>query len=441
MPEELPTADSLPVLDSALELSRDPFHFMEQAAESHGPVFRVSIPGLSMVCYTDADLVKRVLVDEADRYRKGSREVEQLGSVLGDGLVTARGETWERGRKHVQPAFYPDRITKYAAEMRKHASTMVDGWDDGDRINIYEASTDFALSVIASTMFGVDDVERMDVIADAAEAITGRYEPTGLPVDIPIWIPTPANTRFRRATSELDAVVEEIIRQRRANGIPENPDDDADLCTALLAGGDAESLSDEEVRDHLLTMLFAGHETTAIALTYTLALLAQHPNEQQRVREEVRDVEQFSMQMALPRTERAIREALRLYPPVYALFRETVEPDTVAGYDIPAGTRVILPQWVIHRSRWYYDEPWAFRPDRWSDGIEESLPEFAYFPFGGGKRQCIGRRFAFEELRIAVATILRTVRLESISETNLEPRAALTCRPDGPVWLRVSERE
>lgn len=440
MSENIPTTDRFPVLGSALELRTDPFQFMEEAAETHGPVCRVSIPGLSMVCYTDAELVKRVLVDESNRYRKGSREIEQLSGLLGDGLVTARGEAWERGRKHVQPAFYPNRIAEYAVEMRKHAESMVHKWDDGERIDIYNAATEFALSVTASTMFGVETVEQADVISNAADAITSRYDPTGVPIDLPMWIPTPANTRFRRATSELDDVIEELIRQRRADGIPDDPSDDADLCTALLSAGESESLSDTEIQDHLITMLFAGHETTAIALTYTLGLLARHEDAQQRVHEEVTDETQFSVQKELPWTERVIKESLRLYPPVYMLFRETTEPDTVAGYQIPAGTRVVLPSWAIHRSKRYYEEPKSFRPERWSDEMEASLPEFAYFPFGGGKRQCIGRQFALAELKVAVATILKAVRLVPTPEMQLDPKPALTCRPDGPIWINMNRR-
>ncbi len=205
----------------------------------------------------------------------------------------------------------------------------------------------------------------------------------------------------------------------------------------LVSAGEAGALSDDEIRDHLVTMLFAGHETTAIALTYALGLLATHPDEQERVLEEVRGPDELSARTALPHTDRVVRETLRLYPPAYMLHRQTTAKDTVAGYEVPAETRVVLPAWAIHRSDRYYDDPGAFRPVRWSPEMREALPEYAYFPFGGGKRQCVGRRFALLELRLAIATILRSVRLEATPATELTPTAALTARPDGPVWVRI----
>lgn len=435
MAGNVPTTDRLPLLGSALEVRRDPFRFMEEAPKTHGPVFRVSIPGLSFVCYADADLVERALVDRADRYRKDPRELDVLGELLGDGLLTSHGDTWERGREHVQPAFYPGRLEAYAQVMLERSRRLVEGWTDGERIDVHEAATRLTLSIVAKTMFGVDDVEETGVIADAATAIASRFEPSSVPMELPLWVPTPANRRYRRAIDELDDVVEAILRRRRSGdaGDGERPD----LCSALLSAGEAGSITDREVRDHLVTMLLAGHETTAIALTYTLGLLATHPDELDRVRAEVREPADLTPGTDLPRTDRAIREALRLYPPAYMLHRRTVEPDTVAGYEVPADTRVVLPQWSIHRSDRYYDDPLAFRPERFEPERRHDRPAFAYFPFGGGERQCIGRRFALLELRLAVATILRSVRLEATPETELTPTPALTCRPDGPVWLRV----
>ncbi len=437
MSDAIPTASRLPILGSALEIGRDPFRFLEEAPKRYGPVFRVSIPGLSCVCYADAALVERVLVEETERYRKDPHELDLLGELLGDGLLTAHGERWEQGREHVQPAFYPGRLVEYAEDMLEQTQYLVDGWEDGQRIDCYDAATQLTLSIVATTMFGVDDVGETDVIAEASDAITSRFAPSSVPMEIPLWVPTPTNRRYRRATDALDDVVEEILRRRRESADGVAIGDRSDLCSTLLAAGESGVLSDAEIRDHLVTMLFAGHETTAIGMAYTLGLLATHPDEQDRVITEVRTPEELSPQTALPHTDRVIREALRLYPPAYMLFRQTTTTDVVAGYDIPAGTRVALPQWSIHRSDRYYDDPLEFRPDRWDPETGEDRPEFAYFPFGGGQRQCIGRRFALLELRLCLARILRSVRLEPTPETALSPTPALTSRPDGPVWARV----
>ncbi|WP_165875319.1 cytochrome P450 [Natrarchaeobius chitinivorans] len=437
MSETIPTADRLPLLGSALEVGRDPFRFLERAPAEYGPVFRVSIPGLSFVCYTDAELVERVLAAESDRYRKDPRELDLLGDLLGEGLLTARGEIWERGREHVQPAFYPGRLLEYGEEMLDRTGDELERWEDGHRIDVHEAATRLTLSIVATTMFGVEDVEETDAIADAADAITSRFEPSRVPMEIPLWVPTPANRRYRRATDDLDDVIEAILRRRRESGGETDADDRPDLCSALLTAGESGALSDAEIRDHLVTMLLAGHETTAIALTYTLGLLASHPDERERVLEEVRAPAELTPRTELPHTDRAIREALRLYPPTYMLYRETATTDTVAGYEISEGTRVCLSQWAVHRNDRYYDDPLEFRPGRWTPEMRESLPEYAYFPFGGGPRQCIGRRFALLELRLCLARILRSVRIESVPETELTPTPALTSRPDGPVPVRV----
>ncbi|MFH5801745.1 cytochrome P450 [Haladaptatus sp. CMAA 1911] len=440
MSGSIPTAGQLPLLGSALEIGQNPFQFLEEAPKTYGRVFRVSIPGLSFVCFADAGLVKRVLVEKSDRYQKDPRELNDLGKLLGDGLLTASGENWERGRKHVQPAFYPGKLTTYALDMREQTQHQLSDWKDGQRINAHTIATQLTLSIIATTMFGADGIEETDVITTAADAITERFKPSKLPMELPLWVPTPTNRRYQRATDDLDDVIDEILRRRRESENTTSTDERTDLCSTLLSAEEAGSLSDTEIRDHLVTMLFAGHETTAIGLTYALGLLATNPEQQERVINEVRKPESLSPQTNLPYTDRVIRETLRLYPPAYTLFRQTVTADTVAGYDIPAGTRVVLPQWAIHRSERYYDDPHEFQPDRWTE-MSETHPEFAYFPFGGGERQCIGRRFALLELRLTLATLLRSVRFEATSDTELSPTPALTCRPSEPVWLRIRRKQ
>lgn len=429
MSEAIPTVGDLPLVGSALEIGNDPFGFLEGAAAEYGSVFRVSIPGLSFVCYADAELVERVLVTERDRYRKDDRERDLLGEFLGEGVLTARGERWERGRRQVQPAFHPGRIAAYANEMVVETERLTGGWADGEVIDAHAEATDLTLSIVVSTMFGLDSLEEAGTIAERVDAITDRFAPSGLPVEVPLWIPTPANRRYRRAASDLEGVVDRLIERREpGNG---------DLCATLLSGVEAGELTETEVRDQLLTVLLAGHETTAVALTYTLASLATHPKEYDRVAREARSADRLSATTDLPRTDAAVREALRLYPPSYLLFRQAERPDTVAGYRIPADTRVVLPQWAIHRDPRYYDEPTTFRPDRWSE--DRDRPDYAYFPFGGGERACLGRRFALLELRLAVAAILRSVDLEATPDTEPSPTPALTCRPGGPVPLRVRQ--
>lgn len=439
MSQSIPTPDGLPVLGNALAVGRDPFSYVEEATREHGPVFRVSIPGLSFVCYADPELVERALVTERDRYRKDPRELELLGDLLGDGLLTARGESWERGREQVQPAFYPGRLREYADVMIEETERAVAGWHAGEHVDVRAEATELTLSIVARTMFGTEHVGETAVVARAADAITSRFEPSRIPVDVPLWVPTPANRRFERAVADLEDVIDRVLERRKGDGSGTGDrDDDPDLLSTLLSAAESGALTEQDVRDQLVTMLLAGHETTAIALTYALASLAAHPDERERVLGEVRGVDgDLSPDTPLPHTDRVVRETLRLYPPAYMLFRQTTTTDTVAGYEVPEGTRVVLPQWGIHRDDRYYDDPLEFRPDRWTVELREKLPDFAYFPFGGGPRQCIGRRFALLELRLTLAAILRSVRLEATSSTEISPTPALTARPKGPVWLRV----
>lgn len=263
---------------------------------------------------------------------------------------------------------------------------------------------------------------------------------TARPIDVPDWVPTPTNVRYRRALTRLDDVVADIISQRR------RADEDAgDVVSMLLSARDesGERMSDETIRDEVLTLLLAGHETTAQALTFTFHLLARHPEIEQKLLAEldaVLDGEPPTMGDLpdLEYTEWVVTEAMRLYPPVWALVREPLADDEIAGYPIPAGATVGMYQWVIHRDPRQYEDPNAFVPERWADDGDRH--PFAYFPFGGGPRRCIGDRFAMLEARLLVATIVQQVHLELVSGSAVSLSPAITLRPGGDVEMRVHSR-
>lgn len=254
-------------------------------------------------------------------------------------------------------------------------------------------------------------------------------------------MPTRRNRRYLRAIRRLEGVIDDLVEKRRATGL----DGDDLLSTLLRAGEGGEGMSDDQLRDELMTFVLAGHETTTLTLTYALYLLATHPAEMDRLTDEVDDVLGDDPPTAddvpdLELTERVIRESMRLYPPIFALQREPHEDDEIGGYRVPAGSIVVLPQWLVHRDDRWFEDPEAFRPDRWCDEFEASLPDGAYFPFGLGPRHCIGKRFAMTEAILVLATLAQRVRVEETPETALELGVQLTLRPTAPVELRVRER-
>ncbi|MFC6730802.1 cytochrome P450, partial [Natronoarchaeum mannanilyticum] len=259
---------------------------------------------------------------------------------------------------------------------------------------------------------------------------------------LPDWVPTPANRRYRRSMEQFRETVDGLIERRRRA-----PGEYDDLLAILLDAEDesGRTMSDEEVRDQMITFLFAGHETTSLALTYAFLLLAQHD----QVREKLDAEHERVLGGAAPTladlddleyTETVIDEAMRLYPPAYVMFREALEDVEIGGYRVPEGTVVTLPQFRLHVDERFYDDPERFRPERWTDEFEEQLPEYAYFPFGGGPRHCIGMRFAMLELKTVLPTIAQRVDFELLSDPDPDLGAGITLQPDEDVRMRVSKR-
>jgi len=432
-----PAVDGLPLVGNTLAFLRDPVGFYEDVAAVEGDVVGYSIARSQGYALTHPDHVERVLVAEPDRYWKGEVANGSVGSVVeGDGLLLSEGDVWARQRKLLQPAFYRERIEAYAEQMTGAAAATVDSWDDGDVVAVRDEMQELTLAVLADTLFGVDLDDRGEAVGDAAAAILHRFDAGALSAYLPAWVPTPRNRRFRRAVAELNDVVDALIAERRGDAAGRD-----DLLSLLLAAeADGDELDDREVRANMVTFLIAGHETTSLALTYALSLLATHPEEARRLRAELpadgtavgpTDLAEFD------HLDRVLKEAMRVYPPVYTLFREPTEPVAFDGYELPPGVTLSLPQWTIHRDPRWYDDPDAFRPDRWRDGLEADLPDYAYFPFGGGPRGCIGARFARMEAKLALSTVVPQVDLTPVDAEPVDPQMAITLQPGGPVRMRV----
>jgi cytochrome P450 len=311
------------------------------------------------VLLADPDAIGRVLVDNADNYRKGEFQRRELEGLLGDGLLISEGESWQSARRAIQPAFDPGRIADHASTIVDCADDRIGEWEAGETVDLLDATGEITLTVLGEALFDTD-LRDATAVREAARAVTDRFSPRGsLPFHVPDWVPLPSNLRYRRAVDRLDGFVERLVAERRAGA--GEASDRSDLLSVLLAAG----MDDTEVRDHLVTFLLAGHETTALALTYTLHCLATHPDEQAAVAEEVAALDgRPGMGDSLPRTDRAIREAMRRYPPVHLVMREAVEDDAVGGYHVPAGGLVLCSQWATHCRLDLWDDPESFRPSR-----------------------------------------------------------------------------
>ncbi|WP_135820818.1 cytochrome P450 [Halostella litorea] len=437
-----PGPSGLPLLGNTHQFSRDPHGFYETLA-GYGDVVGYSVAGQDMVTVLHPDHVERVLVTDADSY--GKWQLQNFGtSFAPNGLLFAEGEQWRTQRTLAQPAFQLDRVRAYGDRMTAFAHEMAAEWGDGDRVVANERFSDLTLRILADSLFDVDvDADgRGEAITRAADELNRRADSSSATAFVPEWVPTPANRRFKRAQADFADAVDELIAARRAD--PEGHDDL--LAMLMAAGEDGEGMSDEELRDTTLTFLFAGHETTSLALTYTAYLLAEHPDVRERLEAELDDAlgggpPDVLDLPALDYLDSVCRESLRLYPPAYVIFRETREPVELGGYRIPADTKMTLPQFKIHRDGRWYDDPDAFRPDRWTDEFEADLPDYAYFPFGGGPRHCIGMRFARMELKLVLATLLQRVRFDYVGDEPPQPTMAASYQPEGDVTFRVERRE
>jgi cytochrome P450 len=401
-----PKRTGLPVLGSAVSFARDPYAFYADLA-SHGDVVRFSMGGYDMAAVLHPDAIESVLVEQFEQFRKP----DDAGGVdaLADGLLLADGKQWQAQRRRLQPLFYRERIETYAETMGAYAAAAAKEWTAAEgTIDLTEATSTYTLRVLGKTLFGINTDEHRRSVRIGANAIRERSSESPVSLSLPKWVPTPGNRRYRRGIAELESVVDELLAQQDGDG--------DDLLSTLATATEHDRR--DEIRSQLMTFLFAGHETSATALTWALYELGRKPAVAKRLYSEVDDVVdgEFATLGDLPEldyTEQVLRETLRRYPPAAAIFREADEDVTVGGYRIPEDTYVILPQFHVHTDDRWWDAPDRFDPSRWDDISEPpgDRPEYAYFPFGGGPRHCIGMRFARMELQLALATVAHRCRI------------------------------
>jgi len=387
------------------------------------------------------ELIEQVLVTKAKIFQK-DLGTKSLSMVLGQGLLTSEGDFWKRQRRLTQPGFHRERVASYGAVMVEYTERMLDGWRPGQERNVHEDMMGLTREIVAKTLFDADVQAGGRHIDEAFQAIVQRFQDTPPGVPLIAHLPTEGKRRFEWALRTMDEVIYGMVAERRGGGR-----DRGDLLSMLIGAEDegGAQMSERQIRDEALTLFLAGHETTAAALTWTFNLLTQNPEAEARLFRELEEVLGGRAPTVgdLPRlkyTEGVVYESMRLMPPAWAIGREPLEDCEIGGYHVPKGTQVWISQYVVHRDPRYFAEPEAFRPERWENDFAKKLPRYAYFPFGGGPRVCIGNAFALMETTLCLATIARRYRVRVVSKQPLPWVAAVTLRPKEAVRVVLEAR-
>jgi cytochrome P450 len=417
---------------------RDPIGLLEELA-TYGDLVRVRVPGRDAFLLNHPDLVRDVFVTDHRAFHKGPT-IQAAKMLLGESLLTSEGERHRRQRRLIQPMFHHDRIATYADAMVRGATRAAERWEDGGTVDVHAQMSSLTLSVVGETLFGTDvDEEQSATVRRALTETLEMFDRVYSPLfRLLTRMPSPTMRRFHRVESDLNAVIGEMIAERRAAGA--NGDDLLSLLLRAREGG--VGMSDERVRDEALTLFLAGHETTSIALTWTWRLLSLNPEVEARLHAEVDALDRPPTVGDLTRLTYAravLDESIRLRPPAWAIGRTAVADHPAGGFTIPSGSIVVVSPWLLHHDDRWWPEAAAFRPERWL-GDRPEASRFAYVPFGGGPRRCIGEPFALMEGTLVLATIAQQWRFRTISDDQPRLQPVVTLRPLGGLRMRAERR-
>lgn len=421
----------------------DRLGYMTEAAREYGGIVYLRFAYRKVWLVTEPSVIESVLVTQARQFRKHfALRINPV--VLGNGLLTSEGDFWLRQRRLAQPAFARAQVAQYVPTFVDHTRRMLSRWKGGAEYDILNEMMALTLGIASKTLFGADGEAHADNVRAALSVTQEEFVKRLVkPFQIPVWIPTPSNRRLMKAVRDLDLIVYDFIRQRRASGTVGH-----DLLSRLLAArdeGNGAGMSDRQLRDECLTIFLAGQETTALALSWSWYLLGQHPEAAERIYKEVDAVLGKRVPTAddlplLKETEYVLLESMRLYPPAFVVGREALVDTTVAGYFCPRGTTILMPESVVHRDPRFFERPDEFVPERWQNDFERSLPNCAYFPFGAGPRICIGNTFAMMEMTLALAMMAQRFQFTLTPGQNITLGVQFTLRPQPGVRATLVDR-
>ncbi len=409
---------------------RDPLGFFTHCARTYGDITGMRYFNFRVFFINNPDYIEDVLVNNARKFHKG-RVLQANKGLFGEGLLTSEGSFWLRQRRLAQPAFHRARIATYAETMVRYTERLLETWRDGEERDIHEEMMRVTLRIVGKTLFDADVAKDAQEVGQSLELLLELSADFGKAILIPAWLPTPHNIRKARAIKKLDKIIYRIIEERR-----KSERDTGDLLSMLLAARDEDGsrMTDKQLRDESITLFLAGHETTANALSWTWWLLAQNPEVEKKLHAELDSIlagqaPTLDDVAKLKYTEQVLTESLRLYPPAWGTARVAIEDHEIGGYKVPKGTGISFTQWTMHRDPRWFADPEKFQPERWEDGLAKRLPRFAYFPFGGGPRQCIGNTFALMEATLVLATIAQKFRFRLVEGHPVVPLPSITLRP------------
>ena len=420
----------------------------DRAQRECGDLVRIRVANRDVLFVYHPEYVNHILVKNAGNYHKATRGYSLVRIILGNGILTAQGDHWRKQRRTMQPAFHRKAIQNFADAMVSAAADLVSSWgpvaDAGLEVDVHHAMNRLTLRIICEVIFGRDIGERAEIVDRELTALLKGFDHmVTAPWPYPEYVPTHGSVRFHIARFRLYRLVDELVAERRASGTVGE-----DLLGMLMSARDeetGETMPDEQLRMELLTLILAGHETTANALAWTLLILSQEEGAAQRLEAEVDAVlgdrratlAEFG---ALEETDRALHESMRLYPPAWLMSRAAKGNDVISGHHIPAGTFIFMCQHTIHRHPDFYSRPDAYDPDRWLPDRSKEREKLAYFPFGAGQRKCIGEQFAWMEARLVLATLVQNYRFELVDGHPTAPETSVTLRPRHGLKMRLTRR-
>lgn len=431
---------------SSAEYTHNRVGYIEKAKNTYGNVVKFRWGIFPILLISEPDLIQQILVTDAHYFRKGPILTNNR-AFFGNGLLSSEGNYWKRQRKLASPAFNSKRLEEYAQIMVEHGAAMLKNWQDGQTLEIQHEMMKLTLGITTKTFFDTeinrDDQDFEQTLHTLEKLLAQRINNIPM-LMLPDWLPFPTNIRLRTAIKKVDKVIYKLIQERRNKTEPGK-----DLLSLLMAAKDEDDdsvMSDQQIRDEVFTLFFAGHETTALALTWTLWFIAEHPHIEQKLIEELNRVlagrcptaaDYWSLQY----TQNIVKESMRLRPPAWAVGRRAIKDCVIGDLTVTKGTAILISQWLMHHDERYFKNADQFDPDRWSGNFAETLPKFAYFPFGGGPRICIGNGFAMMEAVLLIAVIMQEYHLGSVANQQIELLPGVTLRAADGIKMTLSKRE
>jgi cytochrome P450 len=431
-------------LSLARDFADDPLKFITRLAREHGPIASCRMGPVRAVFVNHPDLIREVLVTKGKLFHKQRRTVDALRQVDGDGLVLTEGDLWLRQRRLLQPAFGPKRLGRYAEAIVERTRRFVDRWRPGQTVNMVDEMTHLTLEIIAKVFYDTELTGKAAQLGEAVRVLSQTfYEEVSYPIRLPDWLPIPSKRRKKWAIATLRGLINDFIAERRRGGEVDRGDLLSMLLLAVDEEGDGRGMSDRQAQDEAVTMFNAGHDSTAAALAWIWYLIARHPEVEVRLVDEARSVlgdrpATFDDVSRLTYSEMVVREALRLYPPVWALFAREVREDVeLGGFRVPRGSQVFMFPWVTQRDPANFPDPLRFDPGRFSAERIDEIPQYAWLPFGAGPHICIGLSLALMEMTLIIPTILQRYRpaFAPGQSPEVQPEPLLASRPRGGLQM------